>query len=77
MSVHIHRRLKASILGILFIDGQRTAMMIPKGAIVRIASTQETSTEVSWDGTDLTVFTEDLDGRSEPILRTEQAATSE
>jgi len=59
-------RLSSNILGIHSIDGQRTAVMIPEGGIVKVVSGPLADTrmvDVSWEGRTLAVFAEDISRR--------------
>jgi hypothetical protein len=60
------RHLLQNILGISVIDHQKTAVMVPGDTWVEVGICIGKMTEIAWQGQILTVFTEDLDARSEP-----------
>ena len=57
-------RLKASVLGIGSVNGQRTAVPIPENAVVTVFAEMDQMTELFWAGKELTVFTEALKSRN-------------
>ena len=61
-------QLNLNTLGIHSEDGQRTAVMVPAGAIIQVVSgprTEDRMIDVIWEGRTLSVFTEDFLARSE------------
>ena len=63
-------RLSSGILGIQSTGGQRTAVMIPEGAIVQVVSGPLADTrmiDVLWEGRTLAVFAEDILQRSKEV----------
>ena len=63
-------RLSSSILGIQSTGGQRTAVMIPEGAIVQVVSGSIADTrmvDVLWEGHRLAVFAEDILQRGKEV----------
>ena len=60
-------RLKAPVLGVGSVDGQRTAVPIPENAVVTVFAEMDKVTELFWGGKELTVFTEDLAARGEAV----------
>ena len=66
-------RLKASILGIYVVDGQRTAVMIPEGATVKIVSGprgEDRIIDLLWGSRVLAAFAVDVVNRGEEIEST-------
>ena len=66
-------RLTAGILGIYDGEGQRTAIMMPEGATVRVVSGQVADSrmvDVIWEGRTLAVFAEDLSERGKEVVST-------
>ena len=67
-------RLKASVLGIGSVNGQRTAIPIPENAVVTVFAEMDQVTELFWGGKELTVFTEDLAARGELVESVREAS---
>ena len=63
-------RLKSSVLGIYSDGGQRTAVMVPGGAIVKIISgshTEDRMMDLLWDGRVVAAFAVDIVNRGEDV----------
>ena len=73
-------RLSSSVLGIYTEDEQRTAVMIPEGAIVYVVSGpvgQDRMVDVRWDEKVVAVFAVDLTKRGSEVqsIRDDRAAS--
>jgi hypothetical protein len=69
--------LKRSILAIDMIDGKRTAVSVPEGAIIEVlpgSTDGDVSVEVLWDGRTVVMFVVDVNDRGAEI--TESSATA-
>ena len=63
-------RLTAGILGIYDGGGQRTAIMMPEGATIRVVSgsvADNRMVDVIWEGRTMAVFAEDLFQRGKEL----------
>ena len=63
-------QLKSSVLGIYSVDGQRTAVMIPGGATVKVISgphTEDRMMDLLWDGRVVAAFAVDIVNRGEEV----------
>ena len=63
-------KLKSTVLGIYSVDGQRTAVMIPAGATVKIISgprTEDRMVDILWDGRVVAAFAVDIVNRGEEV----------
>ena len=61
-------RLTERILGLTLVDGKRIATIIPANVTVELAATgHDNTTDILWDAKEFTVFTQDLEARSEAL----------
>ena len=72
-------RLNSSTLGIHSVSGQRTAIVIPEGAVIQVVSgprVEDRMIDVTWEGRRLSVFTEDFlaRGAEVPTVKEDRAA---
>ena len=69
-----HFRLKAATLGIESVGEQRTAIMIPAGAVIEVLSgprpDDKRMVDVLWEDRKLVVFAEDIIKRGEEVQAT-------
>ena len=71
--------LNASMIGLDSINGQRTAVMIPEGATVRVIRAlrpDDRMIDVEWEGRAFAVFAVDLEERGREVLSVRQGRSA-